>query len=129
MDDHHNLGLIQKYLLKKKSSTKFPESLFNITKPIIWIHINYEINTREWENFYSRNTKCLNQPYINLLVKNTINKCQDNFHVIIIDDSAFSDLLPNWNLEIATYLVVHLSVRPTALIQQPTARRAGQCPT
>ena len=55
VDNHHNMDLIQKYLLKKKSSNKFPDSLFNITKPIIWIHINYEVNSREWENFYSRN--------------------------------------------------------------------------
>ncbi len=71
-----------------------PNSLFNITKPILWIHLDHEVNARHWQDFNSRNTRCLNQPYLNLLIKNIIKKCEKNFHVILLDDSSYKDTIP-----------------------------------
>ena len=41
-------------------------------KPIIWIHTKYNINSRDWLSFSSRNTEQLNQPYIFSCVKSII---------------------------------------------------------
>jgi len=95
IDSKNDYKLIQQYLLNNNT---FP--LGSNTKPILWIHINREKNTRHWDSFYSRNTECLNQPYINLLVKNIINKCDKSFHISLIDDSSFQTLLPEWKTDL-----------------------------
>ena len=51
--------LVQKFFLGDKSLAKM-----NIKKPIIWVHIPYDINARKWESFFSRNTENLNQDYL-----------------------------------------------------------------
>ena len=33
-------------------------------KPILWLYNDYETNTRNWEDFGSRKTTNLNQPYL-----------------------------------------------------------------
>ena len=35
-------------------------------KPILWIHTSTELNARNWESFYSRSNKKLNQPIYKL---------------------------------------------------------------
>ena len=40
--------LVQKFFLGDKSLAKM-----NIKKPIIWVHIPYDINARKWESFFS----------------------------------------------------------------------------
>ena len=56
---------IQQYLLNDSS-------LAQSKKPIMWIHIDYEQNSRNWLDFNSRNTFNLNQPYIYLTLKSNI---------------------------------------------------------
>ena len=63
-----NYELIKKYILNESS-------LANLKKPILWVHIPYSRNSREWESFGSRSTLNLNQPYINLTIKGIIEKC------------------------------------------------------
>lgn len=65
-------------------------------KPIMWIHLDYHVNAREWESYYSRNSSKLNQPYIYLTLKSIINKCGEDFQIALIDDTSFSYLLPNY---------------------------------
>ena len=48
---------IQKYLL---DGTTLGES----KKPILWIHVPYEYNSRHWLSFGSRSSLELNQPYL-----------------------------------------------------------------
>ena len=55
-DDLRHYNLIKKYLLNDSPIAKS-------TKPILWVHVPYEINSRSWDSFYSRNNSNLNQPY------------------------------------------------------------------
>ena len=57
-----NYELIKKYILNDSS-------LANLKKPILWVHIPYSKNAREWDSFGSRMTYNLNQPYLNLTIK------------------------------------------------------------
>jgi hypothetical protein len=86
---------IQKYLLDGVTLGKSK-------KPILWIHIPYEYNSRHWLNFGSRSSLELNQPYLYLTVRSIIKNCDESFTICIIDDSSFQKLLPNWNVNMKT---------------------------
>jgi len=85
--------LVKKYLLNDSSLAKSK-------KPIIWIHMTYEVNARWWPSFNSRNSDCLNQPYIYLTLKSIIDKCGDNFNICMIDDDTFANILPGWAVDL-----------------------------
>lgn len=89
---HQNERYIQNYLLNEKS-------ILN-GKPIIWIHNKYEVNSRNWSSFYSRNTKDLNQPYKKLCIDTVIKYCGDDFNVCLVDDNSFQKLIPGWTVNI-----------------------------
>jgi hypothetical protein len=61
-------------------------------KPLLWIHVPYEYNSRRWENFYSRKTKALNQGYLYLTLKTIIDRCKKSFHICLIDDNTLDHL-------------------------------------
>lgn len=71
-------------------------------KPIMWIHIPYEKNSRVWQNFYSRMNENLNLPFMYLTIKSIIDKNVFDFHVCLIDDETFEKLLPEWNVSMDT---------------------------
>ena len=50
---------IQQYLLDD-------DTLGKSKKPILWIHVPYEYNSRRWLSFGSRSSIDLNQPYLYL---------------------------------------------------------------
>jgi hypothetical protein len=85
--------LIKKYLYNEST-------LANSKKPLLWIHIDFDTNARWWQSFNSRNSTCLNQPYLYLTLKSIIDKCSDYFQVVIINDESFEKILPNWNLNL-----------------------------
>jgi hypothetical protein len=87
-----NDAAIREYLLTD------PNSLTEIihTKPILWIPIHYDYNSRNWESFGSRSSYDLNQPYMYLTVKSIIHHCKDSFHICLVDDNSFVRLMPNW---------------------------------
>ena len=61
IDKHDNLeevNIIKKYLLNETNDINV-NKINN--KPLIWIHIDYNINSRKWESFGSRNNNNLNQ--------------------------------------------------------------------
>ena len=91
-ESSENSNAIQKYLL---DGVTLAES----KKPILWIYVPYEYNSRKWSSFGSRSSLDLNQPYLYLTVKSIINKCSNSFTISIIDDSTFSKLIPNWNID------------------------------
>ena len=93
LDTNDDYELIKKYLLNDSP-------LYGFNKPKLWIHTKYEINSRKWKSFYSRNTTDLNQPYIHLTVKTIINHCGNDFNICLIDDDVFSKLIPSWDIDI-----------------------------
>jgi len=70
-------------------------------KPILWIHTKYNINSRDWSSFNSRNSEKLNQPYIYSCVKSIIKYNSDSFHICLIDDTSFHELIPNLDIELS----------------------------
>ena len=89
-----NNNSIQNYLLDESS-------LADVKKPILWIPIKYEYNSRNWLSFGSRSSFELNQPYMYLTVKSIISKCSNDFHICIIDDNSFKKLLPEWSVNMS----------------------------
>lgn len=88
-EDAKNYELVKKYLINDSS-------LAQSKRPIIWIHMAYDVNARWWPSFSSRNTDCLNQPYKYLTMKSIIDSCGSDFNVCLIDDDSFSKILPGW---------------------------------
>lgn len=86
-NDRH---LIQEYLL---GGTKFYNE-----KPVLWIHLDYPINSRDWATFYERNSRMLNKPFIYLCIQSII-RHSERYNVCIIDDSSFRDLL-EWDVDL-----------------------------
>lgn len=86
-ESHEHYKLVSDYFLDKG----------NKRKPILWIHTSTEVNARNWESFYSRNNKKLNQPYLQMTMKSIYDHCKDSFNVCLINDESFSSLL-SWNI-------------------------------
>ena len=92
-EELQNYEKIKKYLLNDSSIAKSK-------KPILWIHIPYELNSRSWESFYSRTSTNLNLPFINLCIQSIIDKCGKSFKICLIDDKSFNNLIPGWNVDL-----------------------------
>jgi hypothetical protein len=103
-DFENDYDMIQKYLLTDHSLDNYEQG--NIKgnkknkKPILWIHMNYEYNSRSWASFGSRSSTELNQPYLFLTVRSIIRQC--SFHICLIDDDSFHKLLPSWQINMNT---------------------------
>jgi len=85
--------LIKKYLLEQSD-------LANCKKPILWIHVKFDKNARWWSSFGSRNTYCLNQPYMLLTIKSIIEHCGESFQVVLVDDETFNKIIPGWTTKV-----------------------------
>lgn len=92
-DEERHYELVREYLLNDSP-------LAQNKNPIIWIHLDYKINARDWKSFNSRNTRNLNQPYVYLTIKSIVDKCGKDFKICVIDDNTFVNLLPNWNVDL-----------------------------
>lgn len=90
-EEQFNNNEIQKFLLDDVTLAKSK-------KPILWIHVPYEYNSRNWLSFGSRSSFDLNQPYLYLTVKSIIKFCEGSFTICIIDDNSFEKLIPNWSI-------------------------------
>ena len=75
------------------------DSLAKSKKPILWIHVPYEYNSRNWLSFGSRSSLELNQPYLYLTVKSIIHHCDDDFTICLIDDTTFKRLIPGYTID------------------------------
>jgi len=91
-ENKDNYEAIQKYLLDDVTLGKSK-------KPILWIHVPYEYNSRKWISFGSRSSFDLNQPYLYLTVRSIIKQCSDSFTICIYDDNSFGKLLPGWSID------------------------------
>jgi hypothetical protein len=85
---------IRKYLLNESSLAKSK-------KPILWIHVPHEYNSRKWLSFGSRSSFEVNQPYLYLTVRSIIKQCDQSFYICIIDDKSFANLIPGWNIDLS----------------------------
>jgi len=104
--------LYQRYLEKKAKNAKYDNyteikkylltdsSLAKSKKPIMWIYVPYEYNSRDWMSFGSRSSYDLNQPYLNLCVRTIIKCCEQSFTICIIDDNSFAKLIPGWSIDL-----------------------------
>ena len=92
-DEFKNYNTVRHYLVNDSSLAKSK-------LPILWIYMDYEQNSRWWQNFYSRNSKDLNQPYLYLTIKSIIDQCGSHFNVCMIDDETLVNIIPGWNTEI-----------------------------
>ena len=95
--DHENYSIIQQYLLT--DPMQFGRDSKKNKKPIIWIPIKYEYNSRNWLSWGSRSSMDLNQPYMYLTVRSIINQCSGSFNICLIDDNSFSKLIPGWTID------------------------------
>ncbi len=93
-ENKDNYEAIQKFLLDDITLGKSK-------KPILWIHVPYEYNSRKWLNFGSRTSFDLNQPYLYLTVRSIIKHCEESFTICIYDDNSFKKLLPEWNIDMS----------------------------
>jgi hypothetical protein len=91
-ENQDNTDTINRFLLDE-------DSLAKSKKPILWIHVPYEYNSRNWLSFGSRSSFDLNQPYLYLTVKSIIHHCDDDFTICLIDDSTFKSLIPGWSID------------------------------
>tara|TARA_B100000123_G_C25696338_1_gene413223 strand:- start:86 stop:1123 length:1038 start_codon:yes stop_codon:yes gene_type:complete len=92
-NNNQEYDMIKEYLLNESP-------LYGANKPKLWIHSKYEINSRKWLDFQSRNTNNLNQPYLDLTIQSIIDHCSNDFHICLIDDETFSKLIPDWDVVI-----------------------------
>ena len=90
-ENKDNSEAIQNYLLDGVTLGKSK-------KPILWIHVPYEYNSRNWLSFGSRSSFELNQPYLYLTVRSIITQCEGSFTICLIDDNSFQKLIPGWNI-------------------------------
>jgi hypothetical protein len=93
IENDENNHIIQNYLLDNISLEKSQ-------KPILWIYVPHEYNSRNWMNFGSRSSFNVNQPYLYLTVRSIIRKCDKSFTICIIDENNFEKLLNNWDLNL-----------------------------
>ena len=91
-ENKDNYDTINRFLLDE-------DSLAKSKKPILWIHVPYEYNSRNWLSFGSRSSFELNQPYLYLTVKSIIHHCDDDFTICLIDDTTFKRLIPGYNID------------------------------
>lgn len=92
-EQYQDNELIQKYLLNDST-------LIRNNKPVLWIHLEFDKNARDWENFHSRTSENLNQPYQYLTIRGLIEMCGESFNVCLLDDEAFTRIIPEWRTRV-----------------------------
>ena len=105
-EEMSNYAMVNKFLVGNDDTIDNKDnglSLAKSKKPILWIHMNYDINARWWSSFYSRNSTDLNQPYLYLTIKSIIDACGKDFNICIIDDESFDKLIPDFNINVSLF--------------------------
>jgi hypothetical protein len=95
-EEKASYSMVQKYLINNDQDNALAKN----KKPILWIHMNYDINARWWSSFYSRNSSDLNQPYLYLTIKTIIDTCGNDFDICLIDDESFMKIMPEWTINV-----------------------------
>jgi len=104
-EEKASYAMVQKYLINMTPNGSNDDnevlSKEQFKKPLIWIHMKYDVNARWWSSFYSRNSTDLNQPYLYLTIKSIIDTCGQDFHICLIDDESFGKLMPDWTVDVS----------------------------
>ena len=95
-DSDNHYSIVRKFLVERGEGEKL-----DLSKPFLWIHLEDRVNARWWRSFGSRNNRCLSQPYQYLTMKSIIDRCARDFSICIIEDDSFSELLPNWGVDLS----------------------------
>lgn len=69
---------------------------------IIWIYMTNEMYSTEWDEFGSMVKDNGVQPYISLCIKSIIEKCGSDFNVVLINDTALSRIIPDWDADMSS---------------------------
>lgn len=64
--------------------------------PKLWMYVHHAKNARVWNSFGSPNSYDVNQPYMNLCISTTVNYCGVDFDIIMVDDTSFAKMIPDW---------------------------------
>lgn len=102
-DQSKEYNMIKKYLLNVSEDSENSSLGENKTKngPLLWIHMDYEINSRNWSDFSSRNNTQFNQPYQYLTISSIVNHCGKSFNIVLIDDNTFNHIIPDWKYDLS----------------------------
>jgi len=84
-------SLIRKYLIRGNITT---------FKPILWIYLPSEPNSRHMKKFGDGHSTSLNQEYLFLTIKSIIMTNDNSFTICIIDNKSFNKILPNWEYDL-----------------------------
>ncbi len=98
-DLEEELNIIDKYFMKKEDSSEIKKIEKN-KKPILWMHIPYEINSRKWLDYGSRNSTSFNQDYIFYCINSILKQNANDYNIVFINDKSFYNLLDNWTINI-----------------------------
>jgi hypothetical protein len=97
------------YMSMKKDNKYLKEFLethyggeFNSKKPIAWIYLPFETNAMNWESFYSRNNKNINNTLLREIINKNTRELKSHFNVLIIDDNSFKYLLDDTATDLET---------------------------
>lgn len=82
--------LIQKYLLNNSV-------LYSHNKPKLWIYMDTLPNSRDWANTSFRTSRKINKGYIYACISSIIHHCANDFHICLIDSSAFDHFIPGYD--------------------------------
>lgn len=88
VDDEYKI--IQKYLLNEAP-------LYSHNKPKLWIYLDYERNERDWIGTSFRSNTRLNKGYLYASISSIVHHCGDDFHVCLIDKTAFAHFIPGFD--------------------------------
>ena len=91
-----NLQHIKQFLLNKEVTSDIDIN----SKPFLWIHVENELNSRNWESFNSRSNREVNKPYMFYTIKSIISKCEKTFNIFLIDDTSFDKLINDWSINL-----------------------------
>jgi len=103
-EEKASYSMVQKYLINTSEHDSTDNEHLakkKMKKPLLWLHMKYDINSRWWSSFYSRNSTDLNQPYLYLTIKSIIDMCGQDFHICLIDDESFGKLMPDWTVDVS----------------------------
>lgn len=103
-DQSKEYNMIKKYLLNISDESDKAYLGENKPKkgPLLWVHMDYSINSRNWLDFSSRNTTQFNQPYQYLTISSMVNHCGKNFNIVLIDDNTFNHIIPEWKHDLSS---------------------------
>jgi hypothetical protein len=103
-DQSKEYNMIKRYLLNvsdEADKTSLGENK-TMKGPLLWVHMDYTINSRNWLDFYSRNSSEFNQPYQYLTISSIVNHCGKSFNIVLIDDNTFNHIIPGWKQDLST---------------------------